>query len=81
MRTYLILKEKAAQFKADAEIQALLAEITADDGMMAAFQGKYSAEKASALKAHTFDRIELGKRGQPYERLDQLVFELLMGVR
>lgn len=81
MRTYLILKEKAAQFKADAEIQALLAEITADDGSMAVFQGSYSAEKASALKAHTFDRIELGKRGQPYERLDQLVFELLMGVR
>ena len=81
MRTYLILKEKAAQFRADEEIQALLAEITADDGSMAAFQGKYSAEKAGALKAHTFDRVELGRRGQPYEQLDQLLFELLMGVR
>ncbi|MCB9109377.1 MAG: xylose isomerase [Anaerolineales bacterium] len=81
MRTYLILKEKAAQFRADEEIQALLAEITADDGSMAAFQGKYSAEKAGALKAHTFDRVELGQRGQPYEQLDQLLFELLMGVR
>ena len=29
MRTYLILKEKAARFNADAEIQALLAEINA----------------------------------------------------
>lgn len=81
MRTYLIFKEKAAQFREDDEIQALLAEITVDDGSMAALQGKYSAEKAGALKAHMFDRVELGKRGQPYEQLDQLVFELLMGVR
>ncbi len=34
MRTYLILKEKAAQFNADPEIQGLLAEINADDGAM-----------------------------------------------
>ncbi len=42
MRTYLILKEKAVQFNADPEIQALLAEIHADDGRMASFLGKYS---------------------------------------
>ncbi|RME98568.1 MAG: xylose isomerase, partial [Chloroflexi bacterium] len=81
MRTYLILKEKAEQFNADAEIQALLAEITADDGSMDGFKGAFSAEKAEALKAHSFDRVAMGRRGQPYERLDQLVFELLMGVR
>ena len=81
MRTYLILKEKAAQFNADAEIQALLQEITADSGSMDGFKGAYSAQKAAALKKHTFDRIELGQRGQPYERLDQLAIELLMGVR
>ncbi|MCL4859893.1 MAG: xylose isomerase [Caldilineaceae bacterium] len=81
MRTYLILKEKAARFNADAEIQALLAEIKADDGAMDPFFGKYSAEKAKALKAHMFDRPAMGKRGQPYERLDQLVIDLLLGVR
>jgi xylose isomerase len=81
IRTYLILKDKAAQFNADSEIQALLAEITADDGSMAAFQGKYSPDKAAALRAHAFDRKALGERGQPYERLDQLVIELLLGVR
>src|SRR5690606_28550993 len=32
MRTYLILKEKAEQFNQDAEIQALLEEISANDG-------------------------------------------------
>ena len=81
MRTYLILKEKAKQFNTDSEIQALLAEISANDGSMDAFTGEYSANKASALKAHDFDRAALGQRGQPYERLDQLTVELLLGVR
>jgi xylose isomerase len=81
MRTYLILAEKAEQFNADGEIQALLAEIRADDGSMEPYLGAYSAEQARALKAHQFDRDALGKRGQPYERLDQLVVELLLGVR
>jgi len=81
MRTYLILKEKAARFAADDEIQGLLAEIRADDGSMRAFRGAYSAEKAAALKAHDFDRVTLAARGMQYEKLDQLVNELLMGVR
>jgi xylose isomerase len=81
MRTYLILKEKAEQFNADAEIQGLLAEINADDGATDAFTGAYTAEKAAALKAQTFDRNALGTRGLQYEKLDQLVVELLLGVR
>jgi xylose isomerase len=81
MRTYLILKEKARQFNADAEIQALLAEITGDDGTMAPYQGAYSAAKAAALKAHSFDRKALGARGLAYERLDQLTVDLLLGAR
>jgi xylose isomerase len=81
MHTYLVLKEKARQFNADPEIQALLAEINADDGAMAPFLGKYSAQKAAALKAQSFDRATLGKRGMKYERLDQLTFDLLMGIR
>ena len=81
MRTYLILKEKAAQFQADPEIQGLLAEIRADDGSMDRFQGAYSREKAAALKAHAFDRLALGQCGLKYERLDQSVNELLLGVR
>ncbi|MDA0243482.1 MAG: xylose isomerase [Chloroflexi bacterium] len=81
MRTYLILKEKAAQFNADGEIQSLLAEINSDDGELTPFMGQYSAAKAAALRAHPFDRAALGRRGQPYERLDQLTIELLLGVR
>jgi len=81
MRTYLILKEKAAQFNADKEIQALLAEIHADDGSMASFFGKYSPEKVATLKAQLFDRAANSKRGLQYERLDQLTIDLLLGVR
>jgi xylose isomerase len=81
MRTYLMLKEKAAQWNADKEIQGLLAEVNGDDGSMSAYFGKYSAQKAAALKAQKFDRALIAGRGLRYERLDQLTIELLMGVR
>jgi len=81
MRTFLILKEKARRFEEDLEIQALLAEINADDGSLADLGGPYSPDKAAALKAQPFDRVALGQRGLKYERLDQLVIDLLLGVR
>jgi len=81
MRTYLILKEKAAQWNADQEIQALVAESNADDGSMSQYFGKYSSQKADALKAENFDRPTFGARGLRYERLDQLTVEVLLGVR
>lgn len=81
MRSYLILKEKARQWNEDQEIQDLLAEINADDGSTDAFKGAYSAEKAARLKAASFDRQALGRRGLSYERLDQLTVELLLGIR
>jgi xylose isomerase len=81
MRTYLLLKEKARQFAADQEIQALLAEINADAGGYSRYPGTYSREQAEALKAETFDVAALGRRGLPYERLDQLVVDLLLGAR
>jgi xylose isomerase len=81
MRTYLMLKEKAAQFNADKEIQSILAEINADDGSMKQYFGKYSADKAKALKAQPFDRTAISARGLKYERLDQLTIDLLLGNR
>jgi xylose isomerase len=81
MRTYLILKEKAQQFREDQEIQDVLAAINADDGTFAYAQGMYSAKAAAQIKAASFDRDALGARNLPYERLDQLVIELLLGVR
>ena len=76
MRTYLIFKEKVKQFAAHAEIQALLREIRGGDDVV----GRYSAAEADALKNRTFDRKALAARALPYERLDQLVVDLLLGV-
>ena len=81
MRTYLILKDKAAKFNADPEIQAILAEINAEDPAMSPYFGAYTREKAAALKAHAFDRPGIAKRGLKYERLDQLTVETIFGVR
>jgi len=81
MRSYLVFKEKAAQFNADPDIQALLAEINADDSSYAFLADGYSSAAADRLKATEFDRVSLGARNLPYERLDQLTFDLLLGVR
>ena len=81
MRTYLMLKEKAAQFNADPEIQTILAEVNAEAPTLAAFFGKYSPEKAEAIKAMAFDRQAIASRGLKYERLDQLTVDLLLGMR
>jgi xylose isomerase len=81
MRTYLILKEKAEQWRTDAEIQALLDEINTGYGRATNGFGKYTPEKARDLRAELFERQALGARGLPYERLDQLTNELLLGVR
>ncbi|MEQ8767680.1 MAG: xylose isomerase [Planctomycetota bacterium] len=80
MRTYKVLKERARQFEEDTEIQSLLEEIRSGEPI-AELAPPYSGEKANALKSRTFDRIELGQRSKPYERLDQLVTELLLGAR
>ena len=76
MRTYLILKEKAKQFCNHAGIQALLAEIRDGGGDV----GPYTRARAEELKAQTFDREALARRRLPYEKLDQLVVDLLLGM-
>jgi xylose isomerase len=81
MHSYLILKEKAARWNADAEIRALLTEINADDGSTAAYTGRYTPAKAASLRAVAFDRVALGRRGLKYERLDQLTIDILLGAR
>ncbi len=81
MRNYLILREKARRWNADAEIQGLLAEAGRADPATAALLGTYSGERAAALKSHAFDRAAIAGRGLNYERLDQLTVELLLGIR
>lgn len=81
MRTYLILKEKAARWNADKDIQEIVAEINASDSEMDAMLGKYSSTKVDALKEYNFDRVGIAKRGLKYEKLDQLTIDVLLGVR
>jgi xylose isomerase len=77
MRTYLILKEKAAQWNADPQIQALIQKINETS---ATSLGEYSEASASSLKSRKFDRTSLAARGLAYERLDQLTIDLLLGI-
>jgi xylose isomerase len=78
MRTYLVLKERAARWNADPEIQALRQMV---DGNGLPSVSAYSRSSRDALLAHPFDRQALGAIGRAYERLDQLTIEILLGVR
>jgi len=79
MRTYLILKDRAARWNKDAEIQALLKTKEADD--LQSLLAKYSAAGRDALLGRSFDRTKISAAGLSYERLDQLTMEVLLGVR
>jgi len=81
MRNYLILKEKAEAFDRDPQIQELLARVHEHDDSMGEYLGEYTSSKAAKLKRLPLDRKELAARGQPYEELDQMLIELLLGVR
>lgn len=76
MRTYLILKEKANKFAKDKQIQGLLARIQDNTPLPI-----YSRAEANRLKSVEFDRAALAASKLRYEKLDQLVVELLLGVR
>ncbi len=80
MRTYLILKDKAASWNADPEIKSLLAEI-ATLNEEAPSTGRYRKENATSLLQRTFDRTALASKGLQYERLDQLTIDILLGAR
>ncbi len=80
MRTYLILREKAKEWNADAEIQAMLREMKkAPSDVPAA--GKYSGAHRDRLLGASFDRVAIASKGLGYERLDQLTVEVLLGIR
>jgi xylose isomerase len=80
MRTYLILKEKGSRWNSDKDIQEILSEISGNGSGMGN-PGPYSREGASQLLARVFDKETILKKRLPYERLDQLTVDLLLGVR
>jgi xylose isomerase len=79
MRTYLILKERAARFNAEAEIQQLVAALRARSA--GEERVTFTADRARELKEQTLDLPSMRAQGYAYERLDQLTVELLLGVR
>jgi xylose isomerase len=80
MRTYLALAEKARRFDADAEIRAALAAANVPE-LAQPTVGGYSREAVDELLAEQHDLALLGARACRNERLDQLVVDLLLGLR
>jgi xylose isomerase len=80
MRTYLILKERAARWNADPEIQALVHALDRPSPDAPSFS-PYDRSQVDALLAHAFDRRAMRGKALEYERLDQLTLEVLLGVR
>jgi xylose isomerase len=72
MRTYLILKDKAAIWNAHPGIQAILADIeetNKNNGL-----GDFDV-----LLGRDFDRKAMASKGLQYEKLDQLTMDILFG--
>jgi xylose isomerase len=80
MRTFKIMKAKVQLFNVNQEIQGLLKEIHGANPGLKGMMAKYSRDQAKKLKDLSFDVGALAGRRLPYERLDQLVTELLLGV-
>ena len=80
MRTYLILKEKAARWNADLEIQSLISEIH-EASVQSPTVSAFGKDHLGKLLAFEFDRGVLAAKPLAYERLDQLTIEVLLGVR
>ncbi|MEV5604078.1 xylose isomerase [Streptomyces sp. NPDC052299] len=81
MRNYLILKERAAAFRADPAVQDALrasrldelAQRTAEDGVAGLLADRSAFEE--------FDVDAAAERGMAFEALDQLAMDHLLGVR
>src|SRR5207302_9229501 len=80
LRTVKILQEKVRQFRDNREIQDLLKEIHGANPDLRGFMARFTKDQAKKLKDRSFDVTALAGRRLPYERLDQLVTELLLGV-
>jgi xylose isomerase len=79
MRTYLILRERAAAFRADPEVAEAMAAAGVPDLATPTLR---PGETLQQLRAETgFDPDAAGRRGRGYERLDQLVIDHLLGAR
>jgi xylose isomerase len=81
MRTYLILKDKAKRFASDPDITEALAVARAASLREPTMPEGVTADTIAALRREPFDLDALAATGYGNERLDQLVNELLLGIR
>ena len=81
MRTYLMLREKARRFHDDPEIAEALQVAQAHRLAEPTSPGGLTPEALQSIRSTTADPAVLGAAGYGHERLDQLVTELLLGVR
>jgi xylose isomerase len=78
MRNYLILKEKAAAYRADPEVAEALAAARVPELSEPTLA---AGETIADLRAESYDVEGLATKGMAFERLDQLAMEHLLGVR
>jgi xylose isomerase len=78
MRTYLILRERAAAFRADPEVQDAMRAARVEQ---LAIPTLTEGESPADLRAEAFDADAAGKRSMAYGRLDQLAVEHILGAR
>ncbi|MEV7964896.1 xylose isomerase [Sphaerisporangium sp. NPDC088356] len=78
MRTYLILKEKSAAFRADPEVQEALVNSRVTELAQPTLA---AGETYEDLAKDDFDIDKVAERGFHFTRLNQLALEHLLGVR
>ncbi|MBC7372741.1 MAG: xylose isomerase [Frankiales bacterium] len=83
MTTYLMLKERAAAFRADPEVQAALATSGVADLAVPTLSAGESYQDLLADRSafEDFDADSVGARGYGFGALDQLALEHLLGAR
>ncbi len=81
MRAYKALELKVHEVNADARLCAMLEELHAAPGEeYGEWLACYSSKKAARLRKAKFNPDDLAKRPLPYERIDQRLTEILLGL-
>ncbi|MEW2624487.1 xylose isomerase, partial [Streptomyces sp. NPDC048106] len=81
MRNYLILKERAAAFRADPEVQEALRAARLDELAQPTAADGLDALLADRTAFEDFDVDAAAARGMAFERLDQLAMDHLLAAR
>jgi xylose isomerase len=83
MRMYRLLRDRAAKFRQDPEVQAAMRDSKlAELGQPTLGKGESIADLLRDKSAYeTFDADKVGKRGCGFVRLNQLAMEHLLGAR